>query len=334
MNILWNGFSLCLLFVAAPDGKEVEVQLIGGGELEAEHSPDTPLSPCCNPSCSCVCHLQRPGMKLIWVPVNAVDGGEEGSGAEQSDVEEEPTPEVGEDWEHKDAHLGGESDSEGGDKVDCISLNDEKKTLKQERTDFHQSLNVLLAEGHRRLSDPGPHTILTSLVATRSQSPPVPPKRGQLPPVHPASQNDDDIYELTLPEIDSICKKATPQPKDQLDIPQIKIKVARRTKLSSTSEYTSELNSTETVSNPIDVPPAIPPRMPITADSRSLLLEEQPSLAPSGSITGGLSPQRAISSPPGSPLVPHRAPPPPPKTDPRRLSTASVQSLTQKKGLY
>uniref|UniRef100_G3Q6S6 Uncharacterized protein n=1 Tax=Gasterosteus aculeatus TaxID=69293 RepID=G3Q6S6_GASAC len=55
---------------SAPDGKEVEVRLVGSGEAEVEHSPLTPLSPCCEPSCSCLCHLQRPGMKLIWVPVD------------------------------------------------------------------------------------------------------------------------------------------------------------------------------------------------------------------------------------------------------------------------
>uniref|UniRef100_A0A3Q0SLK6 Rho guanine nucleotide exchange factor 15b n=1 Tax=Amphilophus citrinellus TaxID=61819 RepID=A0A3Q0SLK6_AMPCI len=58
-----------------PDGKEVEVELTGGGEVEVEHSQDSPASPCCAPSCSCICHLQQPGMKLIWVAVNMEDVG-------------------------------------------------------------------------------------------------------------------------------------------------------------------------------------------------------------------------------------------------------------------
>nr|XP_046184365.1 rho guanine nucleotide exchange factor 15 [Oncorhynchus gorbuscha] len=53
---------------SAPDGKEVELQLIGGVEVEPEHGSGTPLSPCCDQDCSCVCHLHRPGMKLIWYP--------------------------------------------------------------------------------------------------------------------------------------------------------------------------------------------------------------------------------------------------------------------------
>ncbi|XP_038851700.1 rho guanine nucleotide exchange factor 15 [Salvelinus namaycush] len=53
---------------SAPDGKEVELQLIGGVEVEPEHGSGTPLSPCCDQDCSCVCHLHRPGMKLIWSP--------------------------------------------------------------------------------------------------------------------------------------------------------------------------------------------------------------------------------------------------------------------------
>uniref|UniRef100_A0AAV2KRZ4 Rho guanine nucleotide exchange factor 15 n=1 Tax=Knipowitschia caucasica TaxID=637954 RepID=A0AAV2KRZ4_KNICA len=40
-----------------PGGKE------GGGDVYSE------LSPCCDPHCACVCHMQRPGMMLTWVPV-------------------------------------------------------------------------------------------------------------------------------------------------------------------------------------------------------------------------------------------------------------------------
>ncbi|CDQ62236.1 unnamed protein product [Oncorhynchus mykiss] len=62
---------------SAPDGKEVELQLIGGVEVEPEHGSGTPLSPCCDQDCSCVCHLHRPGMKLIWVPINKEEEEEE-----------------------------------------------------------------------------------------------------------------------------------------------------------------------------------------------------------------------------------------------------------------
>ncbi|CDQ74404.1 unnamed protein product [Oncorhynchus mykiss] len=55
---------------SAPGGKEVERQLIGGVEAEAEHGSDTPLNPCFDWECSCVCHLHMPGMKLVWVPID------------------------------------------------------------------------------------------------------------------------------------------------------------------------------------------------------------------------------------------------------------------------
>lgn len=341
---------------SAPDGKEVEVQLIGGGEVEAEHSPDTPLSPCCEPTCSCVCHMQRPGMKLIWVPLDFEDDGRKSVGGEEDETEQREDDE--EDWEGDDddeedeeVEQGGEWDSEAGDELDRTSMTDENEVLKHEKMKFHQSLGVLIAEGHRRRSDPGPPTVLSSLAITRSQSPPVPPKRSQSPPVHqtPAQDEEENIYEATLPVVDPTSKQITPVGKG-LDIPVIKVrKPARRSKLSySTSDPTSDFQNTEPISSVDDIPPAIPPRMPVAPDSHSLTpvhrggiplpqptLDEWRSLRPSSpgsSTASGLSPQRAITPPPTSPLLPHRPPPPPPKTDPRRLSTASLQSLTQRKG--
>lgn len=314
---------------SAPDGKEVDVQLIGGGEVETAHSPDTPLSPCCEPSCSCVCHMQRPGMRLIWVPADLEGSGDDGD--------------YSDDDEDVDSERGGEADN--GAELDRTSMTDENEALKQDKMKFHQSLGVLIADAHRRRSDPGPPTVLSSLAVTRSQSPPVPPKRSQSPP-----DEEENIYEVTLPMVDPTPKQAAPAGK-ALDIPVIKVrKPARRSKLSySTSDPTSDFQNIQPVSSADDVPPAIPPRMPVAQDSCSLTpahrggiplpqptLEEWRSLRPSSpasSTASGLSPQRAVTPPPTSPLLPHRAPPPPPpKTDPRRLSTASLQSLTQRKG--
>ncbi|XP_047466011.1 rho guanine nucleotide exchange factor 15 [Mugil cephalus] len=319
---------------SAPDGKEVEVEPMGGGEAEAELSPDAPLGPGCEPSCSCVCHLQRPGMKLIWVPVDEVEEEEE-----EEEKEEEEEAEAVVVVVVKENEGEGDSEAEAEDEVDLNSVID-FDALKQGKTRFHHSLDVLIGEGHRRRSDPGPHIVLNSLAIARSHSPPVPPKRTLSPSVHkPAQAEEENIYEVTLPVFE-------PPPKTkELDIPQIKVrKPARRSKPPhSTSDPTSEfLNPTENSPSPDEAPPAIPPRMPVTPVHRVGIALPQPTLeewrslrpsSPGGSSTAsGLSPQRAITPPPATPLQPHRPPPPPPKIDPRRLSTSSVQSLTSRKG--
>ncbi|XP_027143742.1 rho guanine nucleotide exchange factor 15 isoform X1 [Larimichthys crocea] len=327
---------------SAPDGKEVETQPIGGAEAEAEHSPYAPLGPSCEPNCGCVCHIQWPGMKLIWVPVDEDGGEEEGEAGGEDETDEEQRVEDGEDEE---VGIGEEGDSEAGDEGDRTSVVDESE-VKQNKNKFHQNLDVLIAEGHRRRSDPGPHSVL-ALAVTRSHSPPVPPKQSQSAQIHhPPAQNEEEenIYEDTLFVVEP--KKAAPVCKE-LDIPLIKVrKPARRSKLSySTSDPTSEFQAgAEPTPSPDEVPPAIPPRMPVPQDSRSLTpvhragvplpqptVEEWRNLRPSSpnSSTGsGLSPQRAITPPPASP---HRPPPPPPKADPRRLSSASLQSITSRK---
>ncbi|XP_072232492.1 rho guanine nucleotide exchange factor 19 [Leuresthes tenuis] len=291
---------------SAPDGKEV--QPMGGGEMAVEHRPDTPLSPCCDPGCSCVCHLQRPGMKLTWVTVDCKGGGKESADGEADDIDSEIE----------------EGDSEAGDEVD--NAFDDNQQSKLEKTKFHQSLGVVIAEGHRRLSDPGPHTAFISIISG-SWSPPVPPKRSVSPPVNhqPSEDEEENIYEITLPVAGR---------KGQLNIPQIIVpKPPRQSKRSnSISDPSSDFqNVSEPPSSP-NAPPAIPPRMPVTPGSRNLPPEDLRSLQSSSPS----SPQRALPPPTSSPLQPHRAPPPPPKTDPKRLSSASavLQSQTQKKGLW
>ncbi|XP_062240098.1 rho guanine nucleotide exchange factor 15 isoform X2 [Platichthys flesus] len=323
---------------SAPDGKEVDLQLIGGGDAEAAHGPDTPLSPGCDPGCGCVCHRQRPGMKLIWVPVEVDDGEEEeeeeevgGEEEDETDVEEQ-TGEEGEEYEEI------ELDRDGQDE-DAFSEPDETDmpNMKQEKSKFNHSLDILIGDGFRRRSDPGPPIVLASLAVTRSQSPPVPPKQTKSPPVHQTplqeEEEEDNIYEATLPFFNPAPKNTAPVSKE-LDIPLIKVlKPAPRSKLSySTSDPTSEF---QMKAEPKDVPPAIPPRMPVIPDSHCLspmhrvgiplpqpTLEEWRALRPSS--PSGL--QRAITPP----LQPHRPPPPPPNTDPRRLSSASMQSLTKR----
>lgn len=321
-----------------PDGKEVEAQGMSGGEADSERSLDTPLSPCCDPCCTCVCHLQRPGMMLIWVPVDSGKEDEpEEPEEEEEDIEEPETDEDEaedtEEEEEEEEALNEESDSE--DEVD--GLPDESDVFKQDKAKFQQKLDVIISEGHRRRSDPGPHAVFSTLSQLRSQSPPIPPKRTHSPSVNQKKSlnEEEDVYELNLP--DPTPKPSTAECKE-LDIPLITVRKPYRSKLSySTSDPTSEFQ-TDFLPSLDDVPPAIPPRMPITPDSQSLSRlfrggHQQPTVEEAQSFllpVRGTSPQR-LTTPPKSPLVPHRAPPPPPKSDPRRLSTASVQSLPLKK---
>lgn len=315
-----------------PDGKEVDAQGTSGGEADSERSLDTPLSPCCDPCCTCVCHQQRPGMMLIWVPVDPGKEEEHEDEEDEVDMEEPQSDENGAEDSEEEA-LNVESDSQ--DEVD--GLPDELDVFKQDRSRFQQSLNVLISEGHRRRSDPGPHAIFSTLSELRSQSPPIPPKRTHSPLVVQKNSLDEeeDIYEINLPE--PTPKLSTGESKE-LDIPLITVRKPHRSKLSySTSDPTSEFH-TELLPSAEDEPPAIPPRMPITSDNQSLTRlfrggYQQPTVEEAQSFllpSRGTSPQR-LTTPPKSPLVPHRPPPPPPKSDPRRLSTASVQSLPPKK---
>ncbi|XP_066514623.1 ephexin-1 [Hoplias malabaricus] len=50
-----------------PDGSEMEES--GGMDRLEEVRPASPSCPLQEKHCHCVCHLQRPGMKLMWVPV-------------------------------------------------------------------------------------------------------------------------------------------------------------------------------------------------------------------------------------------------------------------------
>ncbi|XP_056156288.1 rho guanine nucleotide exchange factor 15 isoform X2 [Lampris incognitus] len=341
---------------SAPDGKEVDLHLTGGGERVAEHDPDTPVTSCCDPSCSCVCHLQRPGMKLKWVPISEDEEDEEEGSENELEGEEE----------EEEEERRGEGESEALDKEEggssLVGVESEECIEKRNKSNFHNVLDVLLTEGHRRRSDPGPPTVLTTVSAKRSQSPPIPPKRNQSPTAHPIpkqTEEEEDIYEATLLVVEPMPKNKITSAStscQELDIPLIKVKKPiRRAKLSSsasdpTSEFQAEAESAVSADDVVDnVPPAIPPRMPVAQDKNGRNLtpvhrggiplpqptpEEWRNLRPLSPNSVTISPptrQRAAPQPPSSPLPKHRTPPPPPKVDPRRLSSVSLQSLTQAK---
>lgn len=319
----------------------MEVALAGGAEAE-EPSAELPPPSSCERSCSCLCHRQRPGMKLIWVPVEADAHQEEEEKVEKEGEEEadgQQSWEDGEEWEeYEEVEIGG---GEVEAEEEQPPPEEEDGTLKQAKGKFQQSLNILKAEGQRRLSDPGPHSALSIAIA-RSQSPPIPPKHSQPVQIqiHPSVSEEENIYEATLPVVEPPPRRSAPACRE-LDIPLIKVrKPARRSKLSySSSDPTSEFQVHQEASVAVDtVPPAIPPRVPLTPVHRGGILLPQPTLEEwrilRPSSPARLSPQRAVTPPPVAPLRP--VPPPPllPPSNPPRLSSASLQSLPEKKGLF
>lgn len=349
-----NVYTSTRVSVAEPDGKEVEVAPPGGAEAERPSAELPPPSSSCERSCSCLCHRQRPGMKLIWVPVEADAHQEEEEKVEEKKEEEEVEKKVedeeeegadgqqswedGEEWEeYEEVEIGGcEVEAE-----EQPPPEEEDGTLKQARGKFQQSLDLLMAEGQRRLSDPGPPSALSFAIA-RSQSPPIPPKHSQSvqTQIHPSASEEENIYEATLPVVERPPRRSAPACRE-LDIPLIKVrKPARRSKLSySSSDPTSEFQVPQEAGVAVDtVPPAIPPRVPLTPVHRGGILLPQPTLEEwrilRPASPGRLSPQRAVTPPPIAPL--RAAPPPPllPPTNALRLSSASLQALPEKKGLF
>ncbi|KAK7909820.1 hypothetical protein WMY93_014504 [Mugilogobius chulae] len=296
-----------------PDGKEVEIQGFRGGDADSVPSPDTPT---CDPHCTCVCHLQRPGMMLIWVPVDPEEVEEhKGLESEESVPDEDGVEHTEEEEEEEEVIVLPINGTDTEDEMD--GFHHEPRVLDQDKA----KLNVLISERLRRCSDPGPNAILSTLSDIRPESPPIPPKRTHPPSINKTNPADEEsIYEANLPA----CK--------ELGIPSIKIRMAHRSRLSySTSDPTSEFQ-TDFAAFQEDTPPPVPERVPIPPETQSLtrLLRggfQQPKVeTPFLPLPPRDPATQMVTTPPKGP-GPHRPPPPPPKTEPRRLSTASVISL-------
>ncbi|XP_054656104.1 rho guanine nucleotide exchange factor 15 [Dunckerocampus dactyliophorus] len=280
-----------------PDGKEVEAQ--PAGKAAGEDGPDDTPGSCCDPSCSCVCHLQRPGMKLVWVPVKGED--DRVGAEEQSSISEE---EEEEQWKDDENHVEVEEKcNEEGVEDEAV----ESGETKIEKTKFHNSLDVIIGEHYKKCSEPGP------FVST---------KQNQLVPVnHKAPQEEEEekegIYESVICTVDpGQNKKAT----HEVDGPQVNVPLpARRSKPPEIQMDSASGSGGD------DVPPAIPPRIPIPQDFRCLVpqvsVEEWGLLRPSPPSSNGSTPQHT------SPLLPHRTPVLLPKTD---LSKGSSHTGAQK----
>ncbi|XP_077357348.1 rho guanine nucleotide exchange factor 15 isoform X2 [Festucalex cinctus] len=270
-----------------PDGKEVDAQPVAG-KAEDEDVPDGAPSSCGDPSCCCACHLQRPGMKLVWVPLRGEDSSEL--------LEEEGFDLAWSDGENGDRHAEAEEEGdEGSSKADDEEVEGytASEEAKLEKAKFQNSLGVILSEPPRRLSDPGPHFPMLH----PKVSPVLPKLNTFLPIKHKPTTEEEDIYESRIPTVDPNYNKKAAQ---EADIPQVRLPTpARRFKPPEVQRDAGSGSGGD------DAPPAIPPRMPMTQDTRSFA-----HLAAAEERTLQASPR-----PPASPLLPHRPPPLMPKGD-------------------
>ncbi|KAG7324811.1 hypothetical protein KOW79_011127 [Hemibagrus wyckioides] len=175
---------------SAPNGKEVEQQ---GARWRADQEPN------CDKSCSCVCHQQRPGMKLVWVKISEKAEKEEKEEVKHSD--EDMVPEESSDSEDDEVDLelyqsvSSESD---------YSLNE---SLNDSKSKFKATLNIIERQ-LRRKSDPGPEAVLHSINFLPQH----------LNKTHSASE-EESIYEATI----SVISAPRQTMEKTLNIPEIQV---------------------------------------------------------------------------------------------------------------
>ncbi|MCJ8738823.1 hypothetical protein PDJAM_G00040210 [Pangasius djambal] len=152
---------------SAPDGKE---------QQSASSRPDR--EPQCEKNCTCVCHLQHPGMKLMWVQISEEDEEEEELKQTDEDVVNEEESKSDEEAE-LELYQSASSESD-------YSLNESQCGNK---TKFKATLNIIERE-LRRKSDPGPEAVFHSVNS-------LPRFQPHLIKMHSASE-EESVYEATI----------------------------------------------------------------------------------------------------------------------------------------
>lgn len=286
-----HDYNPCLLL--APDGKE-------GGKLQADQDSSSIPEPQCEKNCGCICHLQRPGMKLVWVPISEQDedeGEDEGEGegeddeiefSDTEDQNERPGEGENEDKSNKEAESLSESLAKGENKNEEPQIKKDNFQPQIKKDKFQETRN-LIEQQLRRKSDPGPPALITSVVLFPETPINVPKAQSLEVP------EEESIYDISLEVV------TPPRPQ----------------------------KGSDTVTSK-DNPPAIPPRMPLDNRCPPRIILPQPLARPASPLL----PHK--SSPPGSPRLQRTPPPlPPARTyeNGRRLSSYSLKSIGTEKHL-
>ncbi|XP_076856035.1 rho guanine nucleotide exchange factor 19 isoform X2 [Brachyhypopomus gauderio] len=282
---------------SAPDGRQVALQSTGPKPDQPEQKPTPPAEPQCGRACSCVCHLHRPGMKLVWVPMSD----EEDEGKEMAQ-DHQAEPRLEEDHQERPEESHSEtSDSDENDEayVETTSQSSEEEDHEEEapltnKERFQATLNLI--EGQlRRRSDPGSDVTLTSF----NPLPQTSPSKAQ------SFSEEESIYEATLDVL------APPREICDITLQVPLIPPQRPSKVAADSS-----------------PPAIPPRVPLDKSKTPRFPRTIPQLPVSPVPT--LPPVH--DSPPRSPKPQRPVLPPPVKANDRRLSNQSSSSKDEGDG--
>ncbi|XP_059387596.1 ephexin-1-like [Carassius carassius] len=172
------------------DGKECD-------KLRAERDSSPLPEPLCEKNCGCMCHLQRPGMKLVWVPISEQDDDE----GEEDEIEYSDT----EDQNERGEGVNEEKSNKKPESLSELLPKDEiKKEEPQIKKDKFQVTRILLEQQLRRRSDPGPPTLIASAVS-------FPQTPLNVPKEQPVEDSDESIYDVILDVV------APPRPQKRPD---------------------------------------------------------------------------------------------------------------------
>lgn len=162
---------------SAPDGKE-------GSKLREDQDSSPLPEPQCEKNCGCICHLQKPGMKLVWVPISEQDDDEgKDDEIEYSDTEDQNKSGEGENEDN--------SNKESDSLSESIAEDENKKEELQVKKGKFQETRNLIEQQLRRKSDPGPPTLIASVV-------PFPQTPLNVPKDQSLEEPEESIYDVSL----------------------------------------------------------------------------------------------------------------------------------------
>ncbi|XP_043109249.1 rho guanine nucleotide exchange factor 15 [Puntigrus tetrazona] len=159
---------------SAPDGKE-----------RAEQDSSPLPEPHCEKNCGCICHLQRPGMKLVWVPISEQDDDDE---AEEDETEYSDTEDQNERVEEENED---KSNKEPEPLSESLAKDENKKEKLLIKKDKFAETRNLIEQQLRRKSDPGPPTLIVSAVS-------FPQTPLNVPKDQPLEEPEESIYDVSL----------------------------------------------------------------------------------------------------------------------------------------